>query len=102
MLVTNRIDYHFACIRSDTDIMQGIFKDVYAASPGAAAFEAHVSLGTARLQRGVPAAGHPQSSRDQWGMPDYCGDLHHHVHPASPRRRTPTRPTTFFPWWSTA
>ncbi|EFN51874.1 hypothetical protein CHLNCDRAFT_139790 [Chlorella variabilis] len=41
VLVTNRIDYHFACIRSDTDIMQGIFKDVYAASPGAAAFEAH-------------------------------------------------------------
>ncbi|KAL4425302.1 hypothetical protein ABPG75_009318 [Micractinium tetrahymenae] len=40
-LATCRIDYHFARINCNTDIMTSIFKQVYDESPGAAIFEMH-------------------------------------------------------------
>ena len=47
-LICNRVDYHFARITDYTDIMTGIFKEVYDGAPaGAAVFEMHVSLPSA-------------------------------------------------------
>ena len=51
-LICNRVDYHFARIHQDTDLMTSIFKKVYDGAPaGATLFEMHVS-DTGLVRRG--------------------------------------------------